>query len=251
VHDVEAVAEYTFTPFVRAVPARRAAQDRAPVRDRSELAPILGAAIRGKPVLVDRRQPTHLQTLLRRPNRPAAARRGFMPLIQGSISSDAFGLGSANRSLFIGQVKEAVMSGGDLEETIENCHVALAELVNGNSTRWEALLSRQDDVTLGNPFGPFVRGRQDVVATAAAAATRYRDGEIIGFDRVGTYVSDDLACIVEVERFRAKVGGSDDLSTVALRVSSTFRRENGEWKIVHRHADPITTAQPARSVVQQ
>jgi ketosteroid isomerase-like protein len=124
-------------------------------------------------------------------------------------------------------------------------------MANGDSNRWEALFSQRDDVTLGNPFGPFVRGWQDVVATAAAAATRYRDGEVLGFDRAGTYVSNDLACIAEVERFRAKVGGSDDLATIALRVSSTFRRENGQWKLVHRHADPITTAQPARSVVQQ
>jgi ketosteroid isomerase-like protein len=142
------------------------------------------------------------------------------------------------------------MADSDLDGIIEECHVGLAEIANGNSKRWDALFSRRDDVTLGNPFGPFVRGWKDVVETAAAAATRYHDGEIIGFERLGTYVSDDLACIAEVERFRAKVGDSDDLSTVALRVTSTFRRENGEWKLVHRHADPITTAQPARSVVQ-
>ena len=56
------------------------------------------------------------------------------------------------------------------------------------------------------PFGPFVRGWSGVVATAAAAAGHYRDGEIIGFERVGTYASDELACIAEIERFRAKVG---------------------------------------------
>jgi ketosteroid isomerase-like protein len=70
------------------------------------------------------------------------------------------------------------------------------------------------------------------------------------FERVGTYVADDLACIAEVERFKAKVGGSDDVATVALRVTSVFRRENGGWRLVHRHADPITIAQPAQSVVQ-
>ena len=142
------------------------------------------------------------------------------------------------------------MAHQDLEATIERCHVALAEIVKGNSTPWESLFSRQDDVTLGNPFGPFVQGWTRVVATAAAAASHYRDGEIIGFERIGTYVSHDLACIAEIERFRAKVGGSRDVATAALRVTSTFRRENGEWKIVHRHADPITAPQPARSVIQ-
>jgi ketosteroid isomerase-like protein len=38
---------------------------------------------------------------------------------------------------------------------------------------------------------------------------------------------------------------------VSLRVTSIFRREEGEWRIVHRHADPVTTARPAESIVAQ
>jgi ketosteroid isomerase-like protein len=60
-----------------------------------------------------------------------------------------------------------------------------------------------------------------------------------------------LALIVEVERFEAKVGGSADLVAVALRVTSAFRREDGDWKVVHRHADPITVPQSADSVIQR
>jgi ketosteroid isomerase-like protein len=39
---------------------------------------------------------------------------------------------------------------------------------------------------------------------------------------------------------------------VALRTTSILRPENGgTWKVVHRHADHITTARPAESIVQQ
>jgi ketosteroid isomerase-like protein len=38
---------------------------------------------------------------------------------------------------------------------------------------------------------------------------------------------------------------------VTLRVTSIFRPEDGTWKILHRHADPITTPQPAESVIQE
>src|SRR5207245_6008610 len=126
------------------------------------------------------------------------------------------------------------------DRAIEQSHFALSEIVKGNTQPLEGLMSHRDDVTLGNPFGPFVRGWQQVAATAAAAASRYRDGEIVGFEPVARHVTGDLACIVEVERFRAKVGGSDDLVAVSLRVTSIYRPEDGGWKVVHRHADPIT-----------
>ena len=65
------------------------------------------------------------------------------------------------------------------------------------------------------------------------------------------FVTSDLACIVEVERYRAKVGGSENITPVTLRVTSILRAEDGTWKIVHRHTDPISTPQPAESVIQE
>jgi ketosteroid isomerase-like protein len=64
------------------------------------------------------------------------------------------------------------------------------------------------------------------------------------------YVTQELAYILEIERFEAKVGRSEEITSVALRTTSVFRREGGDWKLVHRHADPITTLRPAESVVQ-
>ena len=54
-----------------------------------------------------------------------------------------------------------------------------------------------------------------------------------------------------IERVKAKMGGSGDVTPFALRVTMIFRPEDGEWKIVHRHADPITTPQPAESVIKE
>jgi ketosteroid isomerase-like protein len=143
------------------------------------------------------------------------------------------------------------MPSNDLESAIEKSHDALSEIVKGNPEPVGDLFSHRDDVTLGNPFGPFARGWQAVADAVAGAATRYRDGEIVGFEPIARHVTDDLACVVEVERFRAKVGGSADLAAVDLRVTSVFRPENGTWKLVHRHADPITTPQAAGSVVHK
>ncbi|TIM69654.1 MAG: DUF4440 domain-containing protein, partial [Mesorhizobium sp.] len=85
--------------------------------------------------------------------------------------------------------------------------------------------------------------------TMDRAATNYRDGEIIGFDRISEYATTDLGYIIEIERVRSKVGGSDKLVPISLRTTTIFRREKGAWKIVLRHADPITSPRPAASIV--
>ncbi len=143
------------------------------------------------------------------------------------------------------------MKTNDLDSAIEQSHAALGAILNRDPSIYQALYSDAEDVTLGNPFGPYARGRQRVEATLAGAASHYRDGEVTGVELIANYLSDDLACIVEVERGRAKVGGGDELVQVAIRVTSVFRLEEGAWKLVHRHADPITTPRPAASVVSK
>ena len=82
------------------------------------------------------------------------------------------------------------------------------------------------------------------------AASHYRDGEATGFENLAKYVTSELAYTVEMERCQAKVEGRDAVTPIAVRVTTIFRPEDGTWKVVHRHADPITTAQPAESVIQ-
>jgi ketosteroid isomerase-like protein len=49
-------------------------------------------------------------------------------------------------------------------------------------------------------------------------------------------VSGDLAYTVGYERFTAAVGDGP-AEPYTVRVTHVYRRENGEWKIVHRHGD--------------
>jgi ketosteroid isomerase-like protein len=52
-------------------------------------------------------------------------------------------------------------------------------------------------------------------------------------------VGDRLAVTVSIERDRARVKGRDEPIDQALRVTQVFRWEDGSWKLVHRHADPL------------
>jgi ketosteroid isomerase-like protein len=139
----------------------------------------------------------------------------------------------------------------DLGVVIEQSHGAWDEFVKGNPEPAKNLFSHREDVTVANPFGPVARGWKQVAETMERAASNYRDGKAIDFEPVTKYVTPDLAYIVEEERYKAKVGGSRDVVPVTLRVTSIFRPEDSTWKIVHRHADPITTARSAESVIQR
>jgi ketosteroid isomerase-like protein len=139
----------------------------------------------------------------------------------------------------------------DLDQVVEQYHLALGEFVKGNPEPVKQLFSHQEDVTLANPLGPPVRGWEQVAETIDRAASNFRDGEIEGFEIVSKYVTPELAYIVEIEGTKAKVGGREDVAPSVLRATMIFRAEEGTWKVVHRHADPITTPQPAESVIQK
>jgi ketosteroid isomerase-like protein len=82
-------------------------------------------------------------------------------------------------------------------------------------------------------------------------ASQVRDGELGDVETVMKYVTPELAYVVRVERSKAKLGGQDAVTPFSLRATMIMRPEDGVWKIVHRHADPIMTAQPAESIIQQ
>jgi ketosteroid isomerase-like protein len=140
--------------------------------------------------------------------------------------------------------EENVSELDDLDGVIEQYHQAADEFSRGDSEPIKALYSHRDDVTLANPFGPAVRGWTQVSERLDFASSRFRDGEVASFESIAAYVSPGLACLLELERWQAKVGGRDDVAPFDLRVTSTFRREDDTWKLVHRHADPIATSNP-------
>jgi ketosteroid isomerase-like protein len=138
----------------------------------------------------------------------------------------------------------------DLDDVIEQSHTALGQIVRGDASGYKALYSRRADITLGNPFGGFGRGWDQVVEQLERAASYYTDGKTTDFEMVMNAVTPEFAYTVEIERFEAKVVGRAELAPVALRVTCVYRREDGAWKLVHRHADPRVADQTAESVLQ-
>lgn len=139
----------------------------------------------------------------------------------------------------------------ELEESIARYYETIADVVQGDSESQKELWSRRDDVLLANPLGPPVRGWVQVEQAFDRAAGSMADGELLSHERITGFAAGDLAYIFEIERSRARFGGSDSFATVSLRTTTIWRREEARWKIVLRQADPITTPRPLESLFEQ
>ena len=115
------------------------------------------------------------------------------------------------------------------------------DFARGNPESIKALYSQADDVTLANPFGPAVRGWTEVSKALDFASSRFSDGDVEDFELIAVYDGGDLITVLASEKWHAKVGDRSEVEGFELRVTTTLRREGGELKMVHRHADPITT----------
>jgi ketosteroid isomerase-like protein len=139
----------------------------------------------------------------------------------------------------------------DVDELIEHYHIALGEFMKGNLKPAMKLFSHRDDVSLAKPRSGFAHRWKQVAKTIEHAASSRRDGDATGFEIVAKHVTPELAYAVEVERLKAKIGDREEITPYALRVTMISRPEDGIWKVVHRHADPITATQPADPVIQK
>jgi ketosteroid isomerase-like protein len=149
-------------------------------------------------------------------------------------------------------MKRKVAAVDDVDELIEQYYRAQREFLRGNPEPVKNLFSHTEDVTLANPYGPPVRGFDEVAKAVDHAASLHSDGTFVEWQILAKYVTAELAYVVQIERAEAKIGAREETTPLAVRATMNFRpEEDGEWKIVHRHADPITTPQQAESVIRE
>jgi ketosteroid isomerase-like protein len=124
-----------------------------------------------------------------------------------------------------------------LAQTIERHAAATTGVRNGDPAPFLAQLSRRDPVTLFPASQPAQVGWEDVTRAIRKVASVYSGSAEVRVDVLASGVSGDLAYVVGYERAASSVeGGAPE--EVALRVTQVYRREDGEWRLVHRHADP-------------
>lgn len=111
-------------------------------------------------------------------------------------------------------------------------------LSNGDAEPWLAMTSRKDPVTIFGAKVPVRQGSKEVDGTLRWLAARWSDVTVSTFDLVAADVSGDLAYVIGFERIANSVAG-EPVEPYTLRVTHVYRRENGAWKMAHRHADRV------------
>ena len=116
---------------------------------------------------------------------------------------------------------------------------------NGDAGPRIALWARKEPVTL---FGALQikTGWREIAPIFEMLASRFSNCESFEYEVIAAGVSGDLAYIAGVEHTTAAVGDAP-AEAYALRVTTVFRREDGQWRVVHRHADPVPDSEPTRA----
>jgi ketosteroid isomerase-like protein len=110
-------------------------------------------------------------------------------------------------------------------------------LMRGDVDRYRAMIAITDDFTLMSPFGGSPTHGRIPDERWQAMKEFFRSGTLEQ-ELVQAYATADMVVLATIERARVEVGGLP-LQDWALRVTQVYRRVGAEWRLAHRHADPL------------
>lgn len=133
-----------------------------------------------------------------------------------------------------------------LSELLERCRRDHQAWINGDGSPYEL----PEDGTILGAVGGYSHGGVETAARQRAIAAQWRRGSgAIEYLNGGS--DGDLAWLVFVER--SSVEFIDDREGAEhrwdLRVTEVFRKADGAWGRIHRHADPFVDRQGLADVV--
>jgi ketosteroid isomerase-like protein len=121
-----------------------------------------------------------------------------------------------------------------VRDASDQLYDALEELLNGDASAMAEVWSHEDDVTTMTELGGRDEGWDAISGSMAEAAAVCSDGTATRTDQV-IRVTGDLAYELCTESLSATFMGEP--ITWEHRATNIYRKENGEWKVVHQHAD--------------
>jgi ketosteroid isomerase-like protein len=122
---------------------------------------------------------------------------------------------------------------------------AYTALMKGDAETYAAIMQHTQDFTLMQPFGGKVIHGFDMSAEHLAKLGGFFKNGDFKQELIQSISSGGIAVLVTTEHQSVEVGGLAKQQW-PLRVTLVFRRESGEWKLAHRHADPLVLGIPVK-----
>ena len=126
----------------------------------------------------------------------------------------------------------------DFDDFMEQRIAAAGAYVTGDASPLVRMLAVDSPATFFAPQGGVVQGATEVGAHYVSDAHGFRAPGDTRFEVLQVGASGDLAYWAGLQHATVQTGDMTQPAPMTLRVTEIFRRENGAWKLVHRHADP-------------
>ena len=123
----------------------------------------------------------------------------------------------------------------EIRQASEQFYAALNHTINGDSGSMMEVWSHGSDVTALHPLGGRETGWREVRASWEQVAEEFSDGQVSIENLVVVPLAADVAYTLGTEHGQAKLG--DETVGIDWRVTNIYRREEGEWKMMHHHTD--------------
>ena len=111
---------------------------------------------------------------------------------------------------------------------------------SGNGTPLDEIVVRSGPASFFPPSGGHVQGAAEVGIRYEVDVRAFSAGSHTHLEILDSGASGDLAYWTGIQTFEGTVG--DKPTTMNIRLTELYRREDGQWKLFHRHADPAGTA---------
>jgi ketosteroid isomerase-like protein len=125
-----------------------------------------------------------------------------------------------------------------IAELVQRSAQANAALMRGEITKYYEVIPHTDDFMLMSPFGGKPTRGSELTLERIEAMGRFFKNGTFEQELLQAYGSTDMVVLATVERAHVEVGGLP-AQDWALRVTLVYRREGADWRLVHRHADPL------------
>ena len=152
-----------------------------------------------------------------------------MPVSQHSVFASAGRSALDNANSVVGE---------NIAMLLKRSAKANAALMRGDVESYRNLVTPTDDFTLMSPFGGSPTHGSDMTSDRWDAMARFFRRGTFSQEVVQCYGSADMVVLAIIERTHVEVG-SLPAQDWALRVTLVYRRDDTEWRLAHRHADPL------------